>query len=72
MKEGHVSIGMKKIINLRHMVCENVYEKCWWRRRYNACAQQVQNLKRYYDRNDQADIGLLEYNRDQLYDQYLK
>ena len=22
----------EKIIDLRHMVCENVYEKCWWRR----------------------------------------
>ena len=38
----------EKIIDLRHMVCENVYEKCWWRRRYTACAQQAQNLKRYY------------------------
>src|SRR5436190_21787423 len=53
------------------MVCENVYEKCWWRRRYTSCAQQAQNLKRYY-RNGRADIGLLEYNRDRLYDRYLK
>src|SRR6185295_7147233 len=52
------------------MVCENVYEKCWWRRRYTACAQQAQNLKRYY-RNGRADIGLLEYNRDRLYNRYL-
>src|SRR6185295_6121225 len=38
----------EEIIDLRHMVCENVYEKCWWRRRYTACAQQAQNLKRHY------------------------
>jgi len=61
----------EEIIDLRHMVCENVYEKCWWRRRYNACAQQAQNLKRHY-RNGRADIGLLEYNRDRLFDRYLK
>jgi hypothetical protein len=56
---------------LRDMVCENVYEKCWWRRRYTAYAQQAQNLKRYY-RQAQADIGLLEYNRDRVYDRYEK
>ncbi|CAI2196562.1 10568_t:CDS:2, partial [Funneliformis geosporum] len=37
-----------EIINLRDTVCENVYEKCWWKRRYTACTQQAQNLKRYY------------------------
>ncbi|CAI2201216.1 7409_t:CDS:1, partial [Funneliformis geosporum] len=37
-----------EIINLRDAVCENVYEKCWWKRRYTACTQQAQNLKRYY------------------------
>jgi DNA repair exonuclease SbcCD ATPase subunit len=30
-----------KINNLRDAVCENVYEKCWWRRRHTACAQQA-------------------------------
>ena len=60
-----------EINNFRDMVCENVYEKCWWRRRYTAYAQQAQNLKRYY-RQAQADIGLLEYNWDRVYDRYEK
>jgi hypothetical protein len=42
-----------------------------WRRRHTACTQQAQNLKRHY-RQARADIGLLEYNRDRLYDRYLK
>src|SRR4051794_32488677 len=60
-----------EINNLRDAVCENVYEKCWWKRRHTACAQQAQNLKRYY-RQAQANIGLLEYNQDRLYDRYEK
>src|SRR3954470_15802495 len=60
-----------EINNLRDAVCENVYEKCWWKRRHTACAQQAQNLKRYY-RQAQADIGLLEYNRDRVYNRYEK
>src|SRR5215216_90463 len=60
-----------EIINLRDTVCENVYEKCWWKRRYTACTQQAQNLKRYY-RQSRNDIGLLEYNRDRLFNRYQK
>ena len=60
-----------EIINLRDAVCENVYEKCWWKRRYTACTQQAQNLKRYY-RQSRNDIGLLEYNRDRLFNRYQK
>ena len=56
---------------LRDTVCENVYEKCWWRRKYTACTQQAQNLKRYY-RQSRNDIGLLEYNRDRLFNRYQK
>ena len=56
---------------LRDTVCENVYEKCWWKRRYTACTQQAQNLKRYY-RQSRNDIGLLEYNRDRLFNRYQK
>ena len=52
-----------EINNLRDTVCENVYEKCWWKRRYIACTQQAQNLKWYY-RQSRNNIGLLEYNRD--------
>ena len=60
-----------EIDNLRDMICENVFEKCWWKRRYTACSQQAQNLKRHY-RQSRADIGLLEYNRDRLNERYLK
>src|SRR3989337_2935962 len=60
-----------EINNLRDTVCENVYEKCWWKRRYIACTQQAQNLKWYY-RQSRNDIGLLEYNRDRVYDRYEK
>src|SRR3954451_8684012 len=45
-----------EINNLRDTVCENVYEKCWWRRRHTACAQQAQNLKKYYQQyKDESD-----------------
>jgi uncharacterized protein YoxC len=60
-----------RIFDLRRTVYRNVRERCKWRRRYETCAQQAQNLKRYY-RNGRADIGLLEYNRDRIYDRYLK
>ena len=36
------------IIELRNGVCRNVREKCMWKRRYTACAQQVQNLRTEY------------------------
>src|SRR5262249_39038669 len=54
--------------DLRDMVCENIYEKCWWRRRYTGCVQQAHYLRGYY----QNTIGLLEYNRDRVHDRYLK
>src|SRR3954447_17232384 len=45
-----------EINNLRDTICENVYEKCWWRRKHTACAQQAQNLKRYYQQyKDESD-----------------
>src|SRR3954466_15684874 len=45
-----------EINNLRDTVCENVYEKCWRHRRHTACAQQAQNLKRYYQQyKDESD-----------------
>ena len=50
----------EEITDLRHMVCENVYEKCWWRRRYTACAQQAQNLKTHYQ-NHKADANWAEF-----------
>ena len=34
-------LGDAKIIDLRRIICRNVHEKCWWRRRYTACAQQA-------------------------------
>ena len=36
-------LGDADIIDLRRMICRNVREKCWWKRRYTACTQQVQN-----------------------------
>ena len=50
----------EKIIDLRYMVCENVYEKCWWRRRYTACAQQAKSLKTHYQ-NHKADADWAEF-----------
>src|SRR4051812_18989038 len=45
-----------EINNLKDTVCENVYEKCWWKRRHTACIQQAQNLKRYYQQyKDESD-----------------
>src|SRR5437764_2811034 len=38
------------------MVCRNFSEKCGWRRRYTACTQQAQNLKRHYQQyKDETD-----------------
>ena len=42
------------------MICRNVREKCWWKRRYTACAQQIQNLKTHYQ-NHKADADWAEF-----------
>ena len=53
-------LGDADIIDLRRMICRNVRETCWWKRRYTACAQQVQNLKTHYQ-NHKADADWAEF-----------
>src|SRR2546429_5069287 len=53
-------LGDADIIDLRRMVCRNIREKCQWRRRYTACAQQIQNLKTHYQ-NYKADADWAEF-----------
>src|ERR1043166_3848099 len=53
-------LGDAKIIDLRRIVCRNVHEKCRWRRRYTACAQQAKSLKTHYQ-NHKANADWAEF-----------
>ena len=50
-------LGDADIIDLRRIVCRNISEKCQWKRRYTACAQQVQNLKTHYQNHKAVQTG---------------
>jgi len=64
-------LGDADIIDLRRTVCRNVRERCKWRRRYEACTQQGQNLKNNYNQA-KAEADLAEFNRAWVFNRYQK